>query len=154
MLTKILAVASLVTLPFNVALWYKSHASPEQYRTDVTVYKSLRVYLQDGICGLHVLSMPNKCLVRSESRGPLTYSAMPDGALLLSSSRSGPYRMTWLVFPLWLSTSLMTFLCCLPVARGPVLKSWRRWRGACETCGYDLRGNRSGRCPECGTRLR
>lgn len=26
----------------------------------------------------------------------------------------------------------------------------RRQRGLCERCGYDLRGNTSGRCPECG----
>jgi hypothetical protein len=27
----------------------------------------------------------------------------------------------------------------------------RSYQGVCGTCGYDLRGNRSGRCPECGT---
>ncbi len=27
----------------------------------------------------------------------------------------------------------------------------RRRRGCCITCGYDLQGNTSGRCPECGT---
>lgn len=27
----------------------------------------------------------------------------------------------------------------------------RRIRGQCVSCGYDLTGNRSGRCPECGT---
>jgi len=26
----------------------------------------------------------------------------------------------------------------------------RRKRGCCLACGYDLRGNGSGRCPECG----
>lgn len=154
MLAKILAVTSLVTLPVNVALWYKSHANPEQYRTDITVYQSLCIYLRDGVFGMHVLSMPRKCLVRSEFRAPLSFNAIPNKALLLSSSRNGPYRVTWLVFPLWLSTLLLTFFCFLPVARGPVLRSWRRWRGACEVCGYDLRGNRSGRCPECGTRIR
>jgi hypothetical protein len=32
----------------------------------------------------------------------------------------------------------------------------RRWHppGHCQTCGYDLTGNVSGRCPECGTTLR
>jgi hypothetical protein len=28
---------------------------------------------------------------------------------------------------------------------------WRRWfAGRCIKCGYDLTGNKSGRCPECG----
>jgi uncharacterized paraquat-inducible protein A len=26
-------------------------------------------------------------------------------------------------------------------------------RGLCYKCGYDLRGNESGRCPECGARI-
>jgi len=29
----------------------------------------------------------------------------------------------------------------------------RRERGECVICGYDLKGNLSGRCPECGTRI-
>jgi len=31
------------------------------------------------------------------------------------------------------------------------LHSRRRRGGRCTTCGYDLRGNVTGRCPECGT---
>ena len=27
-------------------------------------------------------------------------------------------------------------------------------RGCCSDCGYDLTGNQSGRCPECGKRIR
>jgi hypothetical protein len=27
---------------------------------------------------------------------------------------------------------------------------WRQRQGLCLYCGYDLRGNRSGVCPECG----
>lgn len=32
----------------------------------------------------------------------------------------------------------------------------RRWaaEGKCTTCGYDLTGNVSGTCPECGTKLK
>lgn len=29
---------------------------------------------------------------------------------------------------------------------------WRRSRGLCVRCGYDLTGNTSGRCPECGAK--
>jgi hypothetical protein len=43
------------------------------------------------------------------------------------------------------------------VAAAAVRTMWRRHhplpRGHCETCGYNLRGNRSGRCPECGTAI-
>jgi len=37
--------------------------------------------------------------------------------------------------------------------RGPVLRWRRRRRGLCLKCGYDLTGNVSGVCPECGSEL-
>ena len=41
----------------------------------------------------------------------------------------------------------------LAVLRGP-LRRWRRRRkGLCLKCGYDLKGNVSGTCPECGTKI-
>ena len=36
------------------------------------------------------------------------------------------------------------------VASPSLLRYWRRKRGLCQTCGYDLTGNVSGTCPECG----
>jgi len=37
--------------------------------------------------------------------------------------------------------------------RGPLRRYRRRRRGLCITCGYDLTGNESGVCPECGTKI-
>ncbi len=52
--------------------------------------------------------------------------------------------------PLW---SLVAFFATYPTIafiRGP-LRTWRRRRrGRCVSCGYDLTGNVSGVCPECG----
>lgn len=155
MLSKIVAVVAFVILPFSLSLWHKSHTNPEHFRFDVTLYKSLRIYLKNGVCGLRLLSMPTRTASASEFRAPLEYdpSGMP-GSFILTSSRQGPYRVSWFVFPFWLSTLSLTFFGMLPVVRGPVLRRWRRWRGACAECGYNLWGNRSGRCPECGTRFR
>ena len=36
--------------------------------------------------------------------------------------------------------------------RGPLLRRIRRRRGRCVMCGYNLTGNTSGTCPECGGR--
>lgn len=36
------------------------------------------------------------------------------------------------------------------ILRGPVRRRWRRRHGRCTQCGYDLTGNVSGVCPECG----
>ena len=37
--------------------------------------------------------------------------------------------------------------------RGPVRRNRRRKRGLCVQCGYNLTGNVSGRCPECGMQI-
>ena len=152
MLGKILAVASWVILPLSVAMWHRSHNHPVQYRYDVTLYKSLWVYLKDGVCGMELLSMPTKQASRSEFRNPLQFDRT-QGSLLLRSVRHGQYRTTWIVFPFWLLTALLAVLGAVPVFRGPVRQVWRRWRGYCVTCGYNLTGNRSGRCPECGEHI-
>jgi hypothetical protein len=51
-------------------------------------------------------------------------------------------------FPLWIWPPIWGLLAAL---------SWRRWvvvrrrlRPGCNACGYDLTGNTSGQCPECG----
>ncbi len=153
MITKILAVFALVTLPLSVLLWHKSHECPEHYRYDVTPYKSLRIHLRDGVCAFRLLSMPTKTAGKSEFQGSLNYNPIPQ-SLMLSSVRDGPYRITWFVFPFWLPTSLLVFLGVFPIIRGPVRLWWRQWHGLCAECGYNLKYNRSGRCPECGTRFR
>ncbi len=151
MVAKILAVVALVTLPLSAAMWHRSHRYPVQYRYDLTAYKSLWVSLKDGVCGLRVLTMPTKTAARSEFRHPLRFPAAPSQASLwFHSAPHGAYRTTWIVFPFWLPTLLLTLLSAVPVVQGPVRRLVRRWRGCCMVCGYDLTGNRSGRCPECG----
>lgn len=163
MFLKIMAVLSLVVLPLSITMWHKSHTKPEQYRYDVTMYKSLRVYLQDGVCGLRLLNMPTKTSNRGDFRTSLSskapakrrFNPIPNQrSFLFRSSTIGAFQVTWLVFPFWASTALLTLLCATPVVRGPVVRQWRRRRGRCVECGYELRGLRSARCPECGTRYR
>ena len=50
----------------------------------------------------------------------------------------------------------MPFWCLLLLAGVPTYILWRRDRvpeGYCKTCYYDLTGNESGVCPECGTKI-
>ncbi len=155
MLSKIMAIASLVALPLSAALWHTSHTNPQHRRYDLTLYKSLRVILREGVCGLHVLSMPTKTASRSEFQSPLKIAATPGNtSLMVSSERNGPFRRTWVVFPFWLSTLGLLVTGVTPLAFGPIRDRRRRRNGWCVSCGYNLRGNRSGRCPECGTRFR
>jgi len=154
MIAKILATICLLALPLSAILWHRSHSHPFQHRYDLTLYKSLRVYLRDGVCGMHLLSMPTKTASRSRFQTALTYDPIPSKrSFMLSSQQTGAYRMTWFAFPLWFSTTVLTVGGFVPVARGPIRQTWRRWKGLCLDCGYNLTGNHSGRCPECGCPL-
>ena len=147
-----MAILCLLALPVSISLWHKSYAHPVWHRYDVTLYKSLWIYLKDGVCQMHVLSMPTKVASRSEFHTPISYPDLPKNrTLALSSTRQGPYRSTWLVFPFWFPTAGLTFTFGLAAATGPVRKWHRQRTGCCTVCGYSLEGNRSGRCPECGT---
>ena len=37
--------------------------------------------------------------------------------------------------------------------RGPCRRVWRKRRGCCPQCGYNLTGNVSGACPKCGEKI-
>lgn len=54
--------------------------------------------------------------------------------------------------PLALSGLLATYP-TIAFVRGPVRRRRRRRRGLCIRCGYNLTGNVSGVCPECGTEI-
>jgi hypothetical protein len=59
---------------------------------------------------------------------------------------------TEIVFPIWYIPSLMA----IPVGFGiwTIRRNRRNRRnGLCRSCGYDLTGNTSGRCPECGCNI-
>ena len=65
----------------------------------------------------------------------------------LSSTRDGYFV---LAVPCWFLALPVAAACCWRLAT----RSRRRLRelpGHCDGCGYDLRGNASGVCPECGT---
>lgn len=59
-----------------------------------------------------------------------------------------PMTMTARWYPTWMF---------LLAAMIPTVLAWRRQReplrGHCRKCGYDLTGNVTGRCPECGTKI-
>lgn len=70
----------------------------------------------------------------------------------------GTRRVAWsrwstLDISLWFAFALFAPYPILAFIRGP-LRRWRRRRiGHCVKCGYDLQGNESGICPECGTSI-
>lgn len=55
--------------------------------------------------------------------------------------------------PPWVIVSLLGIYPVIAFARGPFRHWRRRRRGGCLKCGYDLTGNVSGMCPECGSSI-
>ncbi len=53
--------------------------------------------------------------------------------------------------PLWLLTIAFAAYPAIAFYRGPLRRYRRRRHGLCPRCGYDLTGNESGICSECGT---
>ena len=66
----------------------------------------------------------------------------------MRSNLAGNPGLLWILVPLW----LLLLLAGVPTA----FLFWRDRRkppGHCRQCGYDLTGNVSGRCPECGAEI-
>ena len=61
-------------------------------------------------------------------------------------------RIVWLdvCVPLWLTLTLLVLYPIFASICSPLRRHRRRKRGLCLTCGYNLAGNTSGVCPECG----
>ena len=91
-------------------------------------------------------------LVPADSIGPRSFRLLRQKQSF-RRARSGHYAAMFgelgVQLDLWLLMIAFSVL--------PALAAWRLWRarrsssGACGFCGYDLTGNTSGVCPECGT---
>lgn len=70
--------------------------------------------------------------------------SLPEVSHFNDFSARGGAGVRFMLIPLWLPLALATM---------PTAFLWHRRRippGHCQRCGYDLTGNVSGRCPECG----
>ncbi|MCH7814156.1 MAG: hypothetical protein IID40_09070 [Planctomycetes bacterium] len=92
-----------------------------------------------------------------EYQRQVTYSGRPDTNWPLV--RFYPDRIGFgfvcslLEVSIWLPLALLSVYPAIAFARfvrGPIRRWRRRRKGLCAECGYDLTGNESGVCPECG----
>ncbi|KAA0214527.1 MAG: hypothetical protein DYG94_10355 [Leptolyngbya sp. PLA3] len=80
------------------------------------------------------------------------------GALMNSDVYAGNMEQSWLFglndTLLWMTYGGLWNLCLFAVLLGWAVTARCRWRPpwGCQRCGYDLRGTRSERCPECGAK--
>ncbi len=76
---------------------------------------------------------------------------------VLQNVPSGLYfRSHKMVVPFVFLLAFSVVLAAYPVivfTRGPLRRRRRKRKGLCLTCGYDLTGNESGVCSECGTEI-
>ena len=71
-----------------------------------------------------------------------------------SATNAGVHQiMERIRIPLLLPVLLFGSYPLLAFLRGPLRRYRRRRNGLCLKCGYDLTGNVSGVCPECGTEV-
>ena len=65
-----------------------------------------------------------------------------------------PGGVTFIHIPVWILVALFAAYPTIAVIRSPARRRRSRMkRGLCLKCGYDLTGNESGVCPECGTKI-
>ena len=60
----------------------------------------------------------------------------------------------YIVLPWWMPTLALATYPTIAFVRGPLRRRRRRKRGECVSCGYNLMGNVTGVCSECGTAVR
>jgi len=70
----------------------------------------------------------------------------------ISFSGSGIWE-TEIRFPVWALLLLLASYPTIAFIRGPLRRHRRRKRNECIHCGYNLTGNVSGICPECGEEI-
>ncbi len=122
-----------VLAQFSMALIASRHAQIQVERG------SIQIYWQPNGFGSWSISLlpPAGSIVDAFASGyrvqALNINGSPDG------------RLTYLVLPHWL-TNLIAWSLFLILWR----KSLKQPTGHCQRCGYDLTGNESGACPECG----
>ena len=123
-------------------LWWLSYQSSGQYHAVFHISSSMVAHVESGWL----------CLwLASEWPPPSTTSSFEFGWV---SSASGFYaRDHQLVrIPLVVPTLLLTAVAVYPWLP-PFRRLARARRGQCVRCAYDLTGNESGVCPECGTKI-
>lgn len=90
-----------------------------------------------------------------QQRGPhehltrLEYSWFQNSCLrLVPHAMSTPSMKIWLFVPFWLPFFAFAIPTIILLLHGRL-----KTEGCCLECGYDLTGNESGVCPECGTEI-
>ena len=109
--------------------------------------RSLQISRGDNEDDDTLLYVPNLGLVHLESIWP---RYIPKMWWRTKNATQPPSEWTEIQVWAWMVVAALATYPTIAFIRGPV-RRWRRHRkGLCLKCGYDLTGNESGVCPECG----
>jgi hypothetical protein len=144
-LTVLILVAALISLRFTVSCWSRSGdgvgwLATGQLELSLTIRTghktNTREALPRALSGVRITRSTGPLLARWRWRPYARSHSFAQGETTL---------FVWI--PLWLPF----VICALPSCLLWWLDRRRTRAGFCVGCGYDLTGNVSGRCPECGT---
>ncbi len=141
-----LTIATLLT----AAAWLADCAGGAGIRWDGPPGTAV-LHAADGYVGLRVLrsgSAATPWRITTVSADQLTRIFFQDMLRPV-----GVMSVSWQI-PLWIVTAAVVVLWGVFIARRPLSRAHRRKRGLCVKCGYNLTGNESGVCSECGKEVK
>jgi hypothetical protein len=128
---------------------------PSHLAMPSTDYRKISVNSCDGLC--HYVIIPHGTLLALTQQSKSWLRARFEFRWITPWGTAPfpcpPLRRSFVRFPGWVALTVLWLYPGLWLFRRRVRPWYRRRRGLCGKCGYDLRGNESGVCSECGTRV-
>jgi len=151
----LLVLATMLT----VGAWWGELRQPLHFKTSITSRFTISLHAEKRGTWLIAdrwYAPPRKGVARSlsEDQVPgLLWEVSTITDRRSSDAQTLAHSIMLSASPWLISTVTMVLWCMAPFVSRRALRRKRRLRGLCVTCGYDLTGNESGRCPECGALL-
>lgn len=167
MIRKAVIGASSLGVVVTAVLWVAGHLFVVEVSREFDMESSAMLLIHDGRL-LLLYSTPVGGLFEidvSQALGPVApgtayveHRFLGAGVeSLLRNTGANPtprqYRETCLNIPMWWPLAAFSVLPSWSFLRGPVRRWRRRRKGWCLACGYNLSGNITGVCSECGARV-
>jgi len=146
MLRGLIILVLLAATAFTAVVWVRSYEGSELVRYRRGEF-DLYAYGEKGAC---------LCFFTVKSDGLFNWlpSNMEIGSFAIIDMRASmcyrSRRPKLVVFPFWFPSLLLAAYPCYAIAKSLVRPYCRRKSNLCCQCGYNLTGNESGQCPECG----
>lgn len=149
-------IALSVVMSMVCVCWARSYWLRERLVLPLSNYASIRCTTQSGVIRISYRRISRAASVDFDFVSEwIQYKGQLPSVMWKNERRVflgiQIHRMV-LGFPLWSPPVILGILVLIPLITG--LRRYRRVAGCrCRNCSYDLTGNRSGTCPECGTEV-